>query len=539
MKKYGHFFGWFLLLSVAFLLRFYNLNWGAPFFFHPDERNIASAVSQLRFPAQLNPHFFAYGSLPLYFIYASAVLSNVLTFCFFTNQGCIVVTFENALLLSRIISAVFSFLLIPLIYFLGKKIAGKAVGIFAAILAVFSTGLIQYAHFGTFEMWLSFFYTLLLYLCLQYYQTPSLKRIVLLSLTSGLLMGIKISSLALLVLPLGVILLTFWFQKKKIIRHMGIFLLLTFLTFLMTNPFTFIAFPSFLGSMRYESAVALGTLPVFYTGQFIGTLPVFYQFFFVYPFILNPVLTVLFLPSFFLTFLIASKTKKISYLLLLLFFLIFFLSQAFLFVKWTRYLIPTLPMIYLILSIGIKSILEKLFKENSFRAKTSFSILSLISLIFGVSYFMTAFIESDTRIKAAQWSKQYLKPSTNIISENYDLGVMPFQQQVTQIELFNFYNLDSKQGTKKDLSQTLNQANYLLLPSQRIFRSRLLNAGVFPQGNKFYTNLLKEQKNFKIIYQTPCSVFCCITYLNDPVFRFEETTSVFDRPTVIILKKIK
>jgi hypothetical protein len=42
---------------------------------------------------------------------------------------------------------------------------------------------------------------------------------------------------------------------------------------------------------------------------------------------------------------------------------------------------------------------------------------------------------------------------------------------------------------------------------------------------------------FHKIYETPCDIFCRITYLNDPIYSFEETANVFDRPTVFIFKK--
>src|SRR5258708_37086924 len=66
-----------ILTAFAGFLHFYNLNWGAPWYFHPDERNIASSISQLQFPNQMNPHFFAYGSLPIYTIYFTGVLVNL------------------------------------------------------------------------------------------------------------------------------------------------------------------------------------------------------------------------------------------------------------------------------------------------------------------------------------------------------------------------------------------------------------------------------------------------------------------------------
>src|SRR2546423_11461018 len=56
-----------LILAVAAAFRFFGLDWDQGHSFHPDERRIAFALSDLSFrPLQLNPHFFAYGSFPLY-----------------------------------------------------------------------------------------------------------------------------------------------------------------------------------------------------------------------------------------------------------------------------------------------------------------------------------------------------------------------------------------------------------------------------------------------------------------------------------------
>ena len=60
----------FITLIGGFL-RFYNLLWGDEFYFHPDERNMAISISQMRVEENLHPHFFAYGQFPLYLAYFS------------------------------------------------------------------------------------------------------------------------------------------------------------------------------------------------------------------------------------------------------------------------------------------------------------------------------------------------------------------------------------------------------------------------------------------------------------------------------------
>src|SRR5947208_3191037 len=60
------------LVLLAILLfaagsRLAHLAWDQNHYFHPDERAVAFAVGRLSFrPLQLDPDFFAYGSLPIY-----------------------------------------------------------------------------------------------------------------------------------------------------------------------------------------------------------------------------------------------------------------------------------------------------------------------------------------------------------------------------------------------------------------------------------------------------------------------------------------
>jgi len=70
-----------IAFTVSYVLysRFVGLNWGFPYPMHPDERNMVSAILQINcfkeaFPDCMNPHFFAYGQLPLYGGYLIALI---------------------------------------------------------------------------------------------------------------------------------------------------------------------------------------------------------------------------------------------------------------------------------------------------------------------------------------------------------------------------------------------------------------------------------------------------------------------------------
>lgn len=526
-------------ICIGFILRFYNIDWGDPFYFHPDERNVASSISQLVFPEQFNPHFFAYGSLPIYLVFFLGLIVNL-----FRQTT---VSFQQAIILMRVFAAALSVFIIPSIFYITKKITdNKTAAVFAAGLSTFSVGFIQFAHFGTFEMWLTFLGLWLFYFCYKITKYGDFTDTIVAGILSGLLVGTKISGLVLVPIPF-ICILYFAFSKKKYFTTgflesaMHIFTYCFFLgaVYLLTNPYVLLDTKSFLDSMHYETTVATGTLPVFYTGEFFNSKPVLFQLLHVYPFLLNPFVTVIFVLSFFYTIFTAIKTRKQHLVLLLVFFVLLFFSQAILFAKWTRYMLPTLPFVYLIISIPIFDIVKGKYMPK-------FTILSLttcfivIGLIYGFLYTYVAYGREDTRLAALDFAKTSVPFQANILSEVYDLGIVPFNSSYPHISLFNFYDLDNN-GTlsENDLKTALSQSDYIILPSQRILKPRLLNTAKFPNASMFYQSLFNGSLGYRQIYQTPCDILCKVVYLNDPVFSLEETATVFDRPTLYIFKKIQ
>src|SRR3989338_4676683 len=106
-----------VILFTAAVLRIYNLMHDAPYFFNPDERNMAGAITRFVLPAKfseipkcifseftsknlpaknyqletdnctLNPHFFAYGQFPLYLAYLSDSFLKAPLFALNANQA--------------------------------------------------------------------------------------------------------------------------------------------------------------------------------------------------------------------------------------------------------------------------------------------------------------------------------------------------------------------------------------------------------------------------------------------------------------------
>jgi hypothetical protein len=505
----------------------------------------------------MNPHFFAYGSLPIYFIYFSNLLVNYFTSCHLSFNNCSI-TFEQAIIGSRILSSMFGTLLIPVMYFVGKQLKNKNTGIILAFLTTTGVGLIQYSHFGTYETVITFFTVLLFLFCLKLLAKRNTLNLILVALICGILVSCKVTNVVLLSVPIFILLINLlrnWQHgdlKNKLLELVYAFLallgfsLIVCLIFILTNPYVFWDSNSFLNSISYESSVALGSEPVFYSGEFFNTAPIIFQFQHVFPFLITPFLLLLLMPSLGYIFIKSFiKPHRQQIILLIIFLLLTLIPQAILFVKWTRYMVPVIPFLYCCIAlflIGVSEYLKNKLSDVHYKrlAWTSFIIGSSISCIYALAFLITVYIQSDTRGEAAQYAKLHIPSNSSIISEVYDLGIISFNPYFQNISLFNFYDLEnnSPEANKFTLQQVLQTSDYIILPSQRILKVRLLNATMFPKGNIFYKQLLSNETKFRKIYETPCDIWCLITYSGNPVNNYEETVNVFDRPTLYIFRKI-
>ena len=321
-------FVFFLVLSLGVLTRFFNLNWSSNFGFHPDENNMANAVLSLN-KNNLSPDFFAYGQFPLYLTYFTTPKHD----------------FSTIQLTLRFWSAFFSLLSIPVFYLIGKKIfKSQKIGNIFSLLIVFTPGLIQLSHFGTTESILIFVFAVNIYLSFLFYDQPqNLSLLFFTGLVSGVGIAAKISA-AIFIAPICFSFLFIFLKNPKKILSLILKLLILFtitLSFsVLLSPYNLIDSSQFLSSMKYEIGVANGSIPVFYTRQFIGSLPYIYQFQKIFPYT-NGIFVFIFSILGF-CFILKSWIKNHKsniYLIITLFSsLIFFIYQGQLFTKWARFM---------------------------------------------------------------------------------------------------------------------------------------------------------------------------------------------------------
>lgn len=555
----------FLLTFIGAYLRFKTLDWG-DMFLHPDELNIGFAVSKVHLPENANPEFFAYGALPIYVTYFVGVVQNAL-------QGVAEiwhVNLEQALIIGRHLSALTSTALIPLTYLLCRKLsASPLLSLVASFFTAFSIGFIQFAHFATFEMFLTIFYVLIVFAAVNVLQTSSIKWYLILGVLIGLTVGTKIVSLYLIVTPFALkffevlskdeqtfftALRSYMHPKKLFHPHVLASCLVAVGVFFIANPFIVLDNDTFLGSLDYEQGVATGTLPVFYTRNFIDTVPAVYQYVHVLPFISGyafraaGVIAVLIL-------LIYSLRRLKTAQPLLLFFLVFGGYTAFhltMYVKWTRYMAPALVLLIVALVITVDKLLSL---QTDTRRKTLVA-LSVAFLCFEIFFrglsFSTLYQTPDTRQVAADWVRLNTSTRDRILSEVFDPNIIPFNDaRGNQITLFNMYELDEVPERYIDLSEMLEETDYILLPSDRVYASALRLPDAFPVAAAYYTALFSGELGFELVYakephlcllsppitdKLPTRITTFLCPINTG--HAEGTFYVFDHPSVQMYKKV-
>lgn len=549
-----------LLFFVLLYTRVVGIGWGLPYPMHPDERNMADAVTQITLLKPYSPSFWSYGGFQIniahFFLVAKHTLGRVHT----------PIAFLESIIMLRLISAFFSIISALYIVRIIKKYTRNKEILFATYLvATFSPALIQMAHFGTTESALTFFLIALTYysldLTVSKEKRSNLTTYVIIGILLGMAIATKVTAVFFIVGPMFAFMTHLLSHKKATfvsrIRNTGIFLitlgLSTGLTAILFSPHYLLYFKEFSGSLLYERSLVTGVIDVFYTRQFFESIPLLFQMKHVFPYMLGVPIFIFSLCGFFLL-----PWKDAKYNLLRIVLLAYFLPTAFLYTKWARYQTPVIPL----LTIFAMLFFTALFYKS--RNTVLFFCVSIL-IIPGLAY-LSIYIQPDVRFVASRWIYQHIPTGSTILSETANVIDIPVQftadttifknYNVTQ---FDFYNVDTDSLLQQKLPQEINSADYIIIPSRRVFMNHtcldkyevlsIKNEGLrceklkkkYPILNNYYESLFEGKLGFKEVEHItayPRLALFGKTIIEFPDEQAEETWTVFDHPTIRIFKRI-
>ena len=517
-----------LITAIGATLRFYNLNWDQFHYFHPDERNIAMAVSKIRFFSHLNPEFFAYGGLTVYlYRLASEVIALVSKNpVWISDWGYINIT-------GRFISALFSTLTIPAVFFLGKKLKNTEVGLLAALFFAFTAYSIQAAHFSTTESFLAFSVTLLTLLSIRIFEKPSLKNYLYAAVLLGAAVASKTTALVFAAVPLTSHFLVAIKDRKNFLK-LAIFTLpfltTTILTFTLFSPYTFLSWNKFMESMNYESGVVSGALQVPYTLQFTNSIPYLFQIqnlFWQMGLVVLPAILGMGLSSY-----TAIRRKNLRLIIFLILPVLYFAYVGRWHTKFIRYMVPLIPFLAISAAYFLYLLRQKFVSVGTFLI-----IFFALSSALWAFAFTTIYTREQTRVLASAWVYQNIPAGAKVLGEHWDDGIPVPLGSLTPArykgEALTIYEPDNT-AKKQYYSEKLSGADYLIISSRRLYGTLVNLPEKYPITSRYYKLLFGEKLGYRKVAEFSSYPTLGPIVIDDD--GSEETFQVYDHPKVMIYR---
>jgi hypothetical protein len=555
------------LVLLGFLLRLYGLDWDQGNNFHPDEREILFHVASLAWPknlaqffdpvnSPLNPHFFAYGSFPLYLLAFLGAL--------FVHSASPTTSFFDLTLLGRALSALFDSGTILLTGLLGLSLIRDTtpgrryaweVALLAAALVTFTPLQLQLAHFFAVDSILLCFVMLTLLSCVRLADSERPVRWLLFTgLSYGLAMATKFSA-APLIVPLFMALLMRWRRNGDFLSAV-VFLIfscaLVLLVFVIAEPYALLDRQNFVTQIMQQDEIVRGTLDVPYTRQFAGTIPVLYQ---AQNMLLWGMGVTLGLAALLGLCWIGWRLwmrNAGSWLIILSWVVVYGGITCTFYDKVMRYMLPLYPGLTLLGSAAVMALYHHdwRYKQPFLRrllpvlpvARVAFVSLILAGTIFQGLALLNVYSQPDTRIQASLWIYSHIKPGSVLTYEQWDDALpVPVDghdpsiyvqastidtsgQRTTGLDL---YGPDSV-AKARELAAVLPTIDAITMPTDRLDKSIPRLPARYPLTIHYYQLLFSGQLGFHLAAQFVDHPHLLGITLDDS--GADESYSVFDHP---------
>lgn len=543
-----------LIIITAFYFRTFNINWDNGYYFHPDERAIIMFTIPLQLPSSihdfftpqspLNPHFFAYGSFPLYLLKLLSILASHIDQSF--------AQYTQMYVVARLISASFDTLTVFLVMIIASTLFSKKTGIFASLLYALFVFPIQSSHFYAVDPMLTFFMTAALFALILIIRNMSYSAFVFLGIFLGLALATKISALSIVPVILSVLLIKIYFvvRKKTFSYHLLlkplIFFLVTFFIFSIAQPYAVIDFQEFIKQTVAQSQMSKNPFIFPYTLQYVGKVPYLYELVNIFLWGIGPAAAIICFAGSVKLFLslfqkrIVMSFELITVISYTLFY--FFLFGGFA-VGWMRYMLPIYPVLAIFGGFLISEATENIRTKNVIVKKLLLFIFLLALFIYPIS-FITIYTKPNTRIQSSVWINNNIPYGSKIAVEHWDDSLPVYgQENYTHLTL-PLYDPDTNEKWQ-NINSILEMSDYIIIASNRLYVplqkltdcKRLPAGRCYPLTAKYYKSLFSEKLGFKKV--ASFSMYPTIPLLGIRLHddSADESFTVNDHPTIFIFKK--
>jgi hypothetical protein len=542
------------ILLIAACFRFYGIVWDGGYLFHPDERKILLVVSELRLPSSigeflssespLNPKFFAYGSFPIYLLKATSAFVPTVQTSAPWSEG-----FVGLAVLGRVLSVLFDLGTIVLVFLLARRLYDAAIGLLSAASIALTVLHIQLAHFYAVDTLLTFLVVLTIFLAARFAETGKRGDALLTGFAFGLALATKVSALP-LIAPITVAVIRvggetgeqeskgeilrftparllrckewlaqIWHTRRTFAEILGV----TYVTFIVTQPYALLDPIRYFGQVGTEALVARGWLDFPYTRQFADTIP------FVYPITQSSIWgTTLLLGIFawgggalFVWQWWRAREWRDGFILS--WALIYFLTMGAQYAKYPRYLLPLLPFLFLMASIAITRVAPRPLRFSYY----AFALLALAASFVYSAAFTSMYARQHPWLQISKWIYANVPANSTIAVEHWD-DMLPVSMRANDAARSNSdYRIvtlpmyDADDAVKlQTLVDTLATSDYIILASPRLYATIARLPARYPISSRYYRLLFDGRLGFDLaMHALNAPALDGVVILDDPFTR--------------------
>ena len=557
------------VLMCALGLRLYGINWDEGWVVHPDEFNVKEVALRVHLfhpELSLNPHFFVYGSLPIYLLKGvGSILSNF-------NET---LSTSNLIAVGRGLAAVFDTGTVLLVYLLGRRLYNHRTGLLAAIFATFTVLSIQQAHFCTVDSMLTFLVALTVLFSTKVIfdsAKPGVWTAVLIGISLGLAFATKTSALILL----GVVVTAYTLrcfkgeddsisrssfrtsQIKSSLAGLAIVVPVALLTVAATEPYAFIDWSAFVADMRFiRDVLATRATDMPWTRQFIDTTPYWYQIRHLSIWGMGLPLAIAAWGGLLFTLATAIVRRRKSDLLLLSWVLPFFLLTGWSEVKFLRYVLPLVPFLCLFAAHLFSALCERLRGNWRRLVVVCMALVVACSAFYSFAH-VSIYSKRHPILRTADWVNANVGPDEIVAAEDWEFPLYLVTRPKTVLRIYD-EDTPEKMAT---IAQQLHDADYNIVLTHRAYGTLPRLRERYPLTSRYYELLFSGELGFEMVYcATSYPSFLGVTIVDDTFTRpnlpvpegmdicspngivinmgyADENHTVFDHPVTMVFEKV-
>jgi hypothetical protein len=534
------------ILVLAAWLRLQGLDWDEGQHLHPDERFLTMVEAAIKsshslaeyFDTGLSPlnpgnhgyksfafKFFVYGTLPLFVVrWLGEWLGKV--------------DYAHIHLVGRVFSALCDLGTVWLTGWLGTRLAGRRVGLFACALVALSVTSIQNAHFFTVDSAAAFFATAALCALVALADTASLRAQLLFGAMFGATLGCRIN-LALLGVVYPLAWLCAWQTRRAGFARLAggaiVAGLMAALVFRVVQPYAFagpgffdFAFATdFVLNMRVIQALATGATDYPPAVQWVGRTPILFAGKNLLLWGIGPAWGLAAVGGMLWWFV---RRPSLRGAIALVWGVVLFGYHSVQFTATGRYFLPIVPVL-------------AVFAAWPFGVEPRRSSVTLGWLVVALTAawalaFTSIYRRPMTRVEASRWIYQNVPAGAGIATEHWDdalpldlADVAPVRYRSIQLQLYD----DDTESKRRELVDQLVSADYIAISSNRLYRSIPRTPWRYPLTRRYYELLFSGALGFRL--ERSFTSYPRLGPLEIPDDGAEEAFTVYDHPHVLIFKK--